>query len=298
MSSRNTEVFSGHESFPCRYGWLPKLYEAVVSEPGIFQNDENAIVTLGIGKNMVRSIRFWGYAFGVLQDDGKRTLPTPFAQRLLDPENGKDPYLEELGSLWRLHWNVTAHSNLSAWVAAFTETQDIEVTKHRFAELLHQRALQYHSALSSGTISQHVEIFLHTYDASSKALEGTVLEDTLRCPLQELGILETAEPMGTPTIRFRRGPKSGIDVATFAYALRDFWETIDSQSNTLSLRSLMLHKKGPGTVFRLDEASVHNYLLNICNQTNLDLAEDGIGGFMVISHKGRSSMELERLAWQ
>ena len=298
MSSKSTEVFSGHESFPCRYGWLPKLYGAIASEPDIFQDDENAIVTLGIGKNMVRSIRFWGHAFEVLREDGRRTLPTCFAQRLLDPENGRDPYLEELGSLWRLHWNVTTHSHLSAWVTAFTEIQDIEVTKHRFAELLHHRALQYHSSVSSGTVTQHIEIFLHTYDSSSKALEGTVLEDTLRCPLQELGILEVAEPMGTPTIRFRRGPKPSIDIPAFSYALRDFWGTIDPQSDTLSLRSLMLHKKGPGIVFRLDEASVHNYLLDICDRTNLELVEDGVGGFMVVSKKGRPSAELEKLAWQ
>ena len=53
-------VFSGHESFPCRYGWLPKLYEAISADPTLFSDDENAIVTLGIGRNMVKSIRFWG----------------------------------------------------------------------------------------------------------------------------------------------------------------------------------------------------------------------------------------------
>jgi hypothetical protein len=298
MSGKSTEVFSGHESFACRYGWLPKLYEAVAANPTLFEDDENAIVTLGIGKNMVRSIRFWGHAFGVLQDAGGRTLLTEFARSLLDPDHGKDPYLEEAGSLWRLHWNVTTHSNLAAWATAFLETQDIEVTKQRFAELLRQRALQYRAALSSGTISQHIEIFLHTYDASSRALEGAVLEDTLRCPLQELGLLEVVEPMGTPTIRFHRGPKPGIDFQAFAYALGDFWKTTDVHSDTLSLRSLMLHKKGPGTVFRLDEASVHGYLLGICDQTNLELVEDGVGGFMVTSTKGRPVEEFERVAWQ
>lgn len=56
------ERFSGHESFPCRYGWLPKIYEAVTTSPDQLTNDDLATQSLGIGRNMVRSIRFWGEA--------------------------------------------------------------------------------------------------------------------------------------------------------------------------------------------------------------------------------------------
>jgi len=30
---RREERFSGHESFVCRYGWLPKLHNAVANDP-------------------------------------------------------------------------------------------------------------------------------------------------------------------------------------------------------------------------------------------------------------------------
>ena len=52
--------FSGHESFACRYAWLPKAYRFVVDEPATFRDAEQAMVSLGVGKNMVRSIRFLG----------------------------------------------------------------------------------------------------------------------------------------------------------------------------------------------------------------------------------------------
>src|SRR5258708_3080919 len=104
MSTRRAEVFSGHESFPCRYGWLPKLYECLTAKPGLFTNDEDAIVALGIGKNMVRSIRFWGDAFGLTESTGRVITFTEFARQLLDPKRGRDPYLADTGSLWRLHW--------------------------------------------------------------------------------------------------------------------------------------------------------------------------------------------------
>ena len=33
MSSGSSDRFSGHESFVCRYGWLPKVFRAVKKEP-------------------------------------------------------------------------------------------------------------------------------------------------------------------------------------------------------------------------------------------------------------------------
>ncbi len=49
---------SGHETFPCRYAWLPKAFGAIQREPKIFSEEELAIVELGVGKNMVHAIRF------------------------------------------------------------------------------------------------------------------------------------------------------------------------------------------------------------------------------------------------
>ncbi len=57
--------FSGHETFPFRYPWLKKGFDAVLVDGNVFLRD-NAITTLGVGKNMVRSIRHWCLASGVL----------------------------------------------------------------------------------------------------------------------------------------------------------------------------------------------------------------------------------------
>ena len=53
--------FARHESFHPRYGWLKKGVDGAASDPGIFIR-EDAVVQLGVGKNMVRAIRFWGTA--------------------------------------------------------------------------------------------------------------------------------------------------------------------------------------------------------------------------------------------
>ena len=51
-------AFGRHETFALRYGWLPKGFQAAVRNPKIFL-DDLATVELGVGKNMVKSIRHW-----------------------------------------------------------------------------------------------------------------------------------------------------------------------------------------------------------------------------------------------
>ena len=55
-----TISFGRHETFPLRYSWLTKGFQALISNQNIFSSDE-ATVELGVGKNMVKSIRFWPF---------------------------------------------------------------------------------------------------------------------------------------------------------------------------------------------------------------------------------------------
>ena len=88
-------IFSGHESFACKSHWLKRGYDFVRGENNF--NDDDAVVRLGVGKNMVASIKFWLKAIGLLKDAGLVAL----ANHLFDDDNGKDPYLEALYFLFR-----------------------------------------------------------------------------------------------------------------------------------------------------------------------------------------------------
>ena len=95
-----TYKFSGHESFPCKSLWLKKGYDFVANKNDF--NSPDAVITLGVGKNMVASIRFWLRAFGVTEDDKK----TELGNYLFDENKGKDKYLEDIATLWLLHFNL------------------------------------------------------------------------------------------------------------------------------------------------------------------------------------------------
>lgn len=297
MSDREYEVFSGHESFACRYGWLPKLHEALLANPELFADDDAAIVSLGIGKNMVKSIRFWGDAFGLTRTSGRQVVPTAFGVALLDQTTGRDPYLEDNASLWRLHWTITTNANLGAWSAAFMDLPDTEVLKDTFVKSVQGKAVSARGAITSGTVAQHVDIFLRTYDGGRTTAAG-VVEEGLGCPLQELGLLDVVDAGASPVLRFRRGPKPDIDVATMAFAVSGFWQSVAPNSRSISLRSLMVDRRSPGAVFRLDESSMHGALQEMSDAAGgFSLRDDGAGGVDLVRSANAPLSKLEDVAW-
>src|SRR3982751_766102 len=101
-------AFSGHETFPFRYPWLKKGYDAVLSDGSVFVRDD-AITTLGVGKNMVRSIRHWCLAAGILEEGDKEGLRPSDLGKLILADDGLDPYLEDPASLWLIHWKIASN---------------------------------------------------------------------------------------------------------------------------------------------------------------------------------------------
>lgn len=93
-------TFSGHESFPCKSLWLKKGYDFVNHERNF--NAPDAVIDLGVGKNMVSSIRFWLKSFGLY--DGEHL--SELADYLFDEVAGRDKYMEDLATLWLLHFTM------------------------------------------------------------------------------------------------------------------------------------------------------------------------------------------------
>lgn len=110
-------TFSGHESFPCKTLWLKKGYDFVVA--GNDFNSPGAVIGLGVGKNMVASIRFWLRAFGVTEND----KPTDLAEYLFNDKNGKDKYLEDIATLWLLHFILVFSEDATLYKMFFCGVQ-------------------------------------------------------------------------------------------------------------------------------------------------------------------------------
>ena len=102
--------FAGHETFVFRYAWLTKAVEAVQTDSQIFSRDD--AIVLGVGKNMVRSIRHWGLATEVLQEEPKpRKYSECFrvGQFLCWAQVRLDRYPQDQATLWLFHWQLVSN---------------------------------------------------------------------------------------------------------------------------------------------------------------------------------------------
>lgn len=153
--------FSGHESFPCKSMWLKKGYDYLVDHNKF--TDPDAVVKLGVGKNMVQSIRFWIRAFGLSNDDEA----TGIARYLFDDKDGKDPYAEDIGTLWILHYLlvVTAISSIYRLVFVDLQREKKEFDKDQALSFIKRKCNvpEQKNVFNENTVKKDIRVLLQSY---------------------------------------------------------------------------------------------------------------------------------------
>lgn len=268
---------AGHESFPCRYTWLPKAVRALARDPKLFSDEKAAMVDLGVGKNMVRSIRFWSQVSGIATTGAKGGGhgATELGAALLG-ERGFDPFLEDIQTLWLIHWNLSTDTKnpLLAWDFLLNRWQEPELVPTAILRALQTEAAKHEVDLSPVTIDQHWDTFLHTY-VPTRGRKGEVQEDNLDCPLVELELIvrvgervsDRAAGRAEPVYAFRREEKPDITPALFLYCLNDFWSKRHGTEGTLAFREVAHGHGSPGQIFKLPEDDIRRRLEQLERQT-------------------------------
>ncbi len=268
--------YSGHETFVCRYAWLPKVVKELTNDPALFKSEDSAMVCLGIGKNMVRSVKFWAESAQIIEDSSKGCIVTPFGQQLLG-HDGHDQYLERSETLWLLHWKISSNpvrplfhwqQMLNFWHRSeFCESEAIPFLERELSK-------DPKGQKSQRTLSDGFKVFVNSY-VPTKGKKGEVAEDNLDCPLAELGLLRIAgERINKDNNReliysFNVEPKASISPALFAYCLDDFWRnSIHRGNESLGFRIVASGEGSPGQIFKLPESAVRMLLDNLSSATS------------------------------
>lgn len=277
MKSQTKYKISGHETFPFRYTWLPKAVKMVKNNPKIFSDEDDAMILLGVGKNMVRSIRFWSEAASIIRFQGKDGFIVTEFGEILFGEDGLDPYLENIQTLWLIHWKLSTQvlGPLFAWDYLLNQWQEPDLTRTAVLRFLHQKTNTFDKKLSFVTLEQHFDTFLHTY-FPTRGRKGQIQEDNLDCPLVELELIQKIgerEVGNTSRKReliyaFRREPKPEISEKLFAYCLHDFFTQRYPNELTLSFREISVGRGSPGQIFKLPESDLRERLESLNFQTN------------------------------
>lgn len=263
---------SGHETFPLRYGWLKKAYDAVASTEDDSENksvflSDDAIARFGVGKNMVASMRHWGSATGILtESQGAPVIRTTEFGRLLFGAGGLDPYMEHPAALWLVHWHLAARPVKTTWFWAFSHYPALTFEREHLANGISRLAKDRGwSRVAAATVKNDVACFIRTYvPQQSAGLAGD--DDVLESPLTELGLIKAIGKRNG--FRFVRGPKSTLGDGVFVYALLDFWSRYSKNAATLSFEAIAHEPGGPGRVFLFDADEVAERLAGLDDATD------------------------------
>lgn len=254
-------AFSRHETFHPRFGWIKKGFDCTCRDKKVFMKDD-ATTILGVGKNMVRSIRYWCLAFKVLEDvqekGGKvrEIHPTSFGTKLL-AENGWDPYLEDPASLWLLHWYLLKPSCIATtWYFTFAHFQRAEFSFDSLFLPLKEYVQQQFpkSTIADSSLQKDISCLIHMYAPLKQ--RSTAIEDVLDSPFATLGLIQ--QESDGKHFSFHVGYKSNLPAEIIVAACLEFADHIGKGERTISIARLLYEEGSPGLLFKLTESVLCN----------------------------------------
>lgn len=255
--------FAGHESFTCKQFWLKKGVDFVMEEGNSFSHDQ-AVVKLGVGKNMVRAIRFWLRAFGITNEDD---IVTALGKYLLG-ENGIDPYLESLGSIWLLHYHLVKEDNASIYNLVFNEFRRRR-PDFQFEHL--QRFIKRYlneigsNVYNENTVKRDIRVFLNNYLPPSLN-KRTDIEDSFSGLLYELRLIKEMkkeDPIRQEELTYysiEADHRDSLPWQVVLYAILSNKE----YSNSITFHDLYASRNSPGSIFALSQEGLYQKIQEIC----------------------------------
>lgn len=258
MILENNEItkytFSGHDSFQCRQLWLKKGYDYVIKGKNF--NDEDAVVQLGVGKNMVSSIRFWLKSFNIIDN---KDIPTEFGKRLFDDETGYDPFLEDEASLWLLHYQLVKNGFASIYSIIFNEfrKEKLFFNKETFVNYV-KRIGESNSDLNfnENTVAKDFIVFSNLYKNDPESKD---VEDSFSGILSEIELLKSTGKGKDEQFFIENSERDNLPEAIVLYSILDN----PNYGNSISLNSLEFDLNSPGSIFALNRSGLMNKIADV-----------------------------------
>lgn len=248
-------IMSGHSSFYIREGWLNKSFSKIFEgklnnevDPTFFSKNKlsKAIDELGVGSVMVESIRFWLDLLGVVTRDKNSIRLSQCAKVIFE----KDKYLQNLNSLWLLHFNILNKKNEKAiiWDISFNRKNNSEFTKESLETATEIYCKENEIKFSKKSISDSINVFIKTYYNDSKDDNP---EENITSPFVRLNYL-TLTP--EKTFKFRNIKSNEISEYLIYYILLEkvkesnhikqitFNEALDTVNKAIKISYLELEK--------------------------------------------------------
>ncbi|MDG3043128.1 DUF4007 family protein [Roseicyclus marinus] len=180
--------FGGHETFFLRPGWLTKGLLYVNETENVVWNSDAASDSMGVGRNMSKSIGWWLNLTGLAHRPGRGEVIqlTPLGEAVLE----KDPYFTETATWWFLHLVISLKSDEDVFTWFFQKGREDRFTK----DTLHGELIRYleetgQKVPALKSLDRDIAVLHQSYARSVPAALDSDPEDNLDCPFRRLGLL-------------------------------------------------------------------------------------------------------------
>jgi hypothetical protein len=255
--------FSGHDSFICKHFWLKKGYDFIQQGTRSF-NDELAVVDLGLGKNMVTAISYWLKAYGIT--DSSNNI-TELGHYIFNERTGVDPYLEDLGSIWLLHYSLIKSDKASIYNLFFNEFRRdrFHFTRKQLLNfLLKKLEANSQNNVNANTVNADITVFFRNYLKPSFKNKKIDIEDEFSNLFVDLQFMnsyqsENAEEQSVEWYKVENDIRLDLPAEIVLFTILDN----GLYGTSISFKELLSGFNSPGSVFALNEEGLYSKIEQI-----------------------------------
>ena len=229
----------GHEKFPLREGWLNKGLLVIPTMPDAFSRKDASDV-FGIGSNMVKSLRYWMRALGLIEENG--TLGVKFTG-LGELVAKYDPYIEKNFTLWLLHAYIAKNrEEATTWYMYFNHCDADDLEKEQIAAILMRETKKYANGqkFSEKSLYNDIDVLLNMY---SKNKDKSDPEDKNDSPFAQLQLMKNFEGKFQKNHPDRKYFSEYIVLQELAYML--------GGRNSISIEDAVYSENGLANIYNL-----------------------------------------------
>ncbi|MGM0502627.1 MAG: DUF4007 family protein [Bacillota bacterium] len=251
--------FAKHETFHVRRGWLRKGLDAIDKNNHIFLETIPAMDELGIGKNMIKSLRYWMQVLGLTNEarnkkSQKVQEKNPLAEIILN----NDKYFEADATFWLLHFNLAQQEEeATTWYWFFNHFNHLKFTKELFVDNLERyikRSGNDIPARSSLESDFNILRRMYLYDPE----EDIHPESSKVSPFRDLGLIVNA---GNKEYEIRRPTLETLPPEILYYCILETLETNeDNEVNSINIETILNKENSVGKIFKLNMNKLYDYL--------------------------------------
>lgn len=289
--------FSGHDTFVVRSYWPKKGFDFIVNH-GNF-NSEDAVVELGVGKNMVSSIHFWLKALGLV--DETTGQPSKIAKILLNDLDGHDPFLEDIGSIWLLHYLLVSKDYSSIYSLIFNELRKERSTfnKSQLLGFIKRKCIENNdNSFNPSTVEKDFSVFNRLYKKIDFKTVTKDFEDEISSLFLGLDLVTSStneyaieginkhERVEWYSINGEFRSSLPAEIVFFAI-LENF-----PDSKNISFKRLEVDPNSPGMVFLLNRDSLYKKLKEIESKYPGILLSETAGNIVLVLNEEFDKWEI------